>query len=395
MKVLFVIHYPFFGGPHNQALRLNKLLFHSGWQSLVLLPQEDGNAAERLIAGKVEVLTIPLHRLRARLSFRAQTVFAVQFWPEVLAIRRIIRDQQIDLLMIGGLVNPHAAIAGRMEQVPVVWQILDTRTPTLLRKILMPVVKGLADVVMCTGMRVARAHPGAMGLGRRLVPFIPPVDTVDFRPDPARRVEARTELGVPERGFLIGAVGNLNPQKGHEYLIEAGAIVQRDIPELWIRILGGIASTHVDYLESLNEKAKVLGLTRNNRFRFTDPGEHVGEWLPAYDVFLLTSVPRSEGIPTVILEAMACGLPVVTTDVGSVREIVEDGVTGFVVAPMDSQAIAACVLRLLNDEELRRNMGERARRCAVEQYDARFCAQTHVKAFEIALAHREKIQQQK
>ncbi len=92
-------------------------------------------------------------------------------------------------------------------------------------------------------------------------------------------------------------------------------------------------------------------------------------------------------MPTVILEAMACGVPVVATDVGAVREVVEDGVTGFVVPPLDPQAIAHATLRLLDDAELRARMGEAARRRAVERYDVEVCADTHVQAFEAAIAH--------
>ena len=64
-RVLFVIHFPVFGGPHNQALRLAHPLLARGWDTVVVLPAEPGNAAERLRAAGVEVVTMPLHRLRA------------------------------------------------------------------------------------------------------------------------------------------------------------------------------------------------------------------------------------------------------------------------------------------------------------------------------------------
>jgi len=385
MKMLFVVHYPVFGGPHNQALRLNKLLLQHGWETIVLIPDEGGNAAQRLTSGKVEVVQMALHRLRARWSLRAQLDFFFGFWPDVNAIRRLLRERGVDLILIGGLINPQAAIAAWLEGLPVVWQILDTRAPRFLRRLFIPLVKGLADSVMCTGVEVAQAHPGVMALDDRLVPYFPPVDTVEFRPDPERRAQARVELGVPEDCLLIGAVGNLNPEKGHENLIEAGSIIQREIPNLHIRILGANTSTHLDYLARLNEKAKALGFTKDNRFRIVQPEGRVSELLPALDIFLLTS--RSEGIPTVILEAMSCGLPVVATDVGSVREIVHDGLTGFVVPALDPRAIANRVVQLLNNAELRKNMGVHARVHAVEKYDAKICADTHIRAFELARAY--------
>jgi len=77
------------------------------------------------------------------------------------------------------------------------------------------------------------------------------------------------------------------------------------------------------------------------------------------DVFVLTS--DHEGTPNVILEAMACGLPVVATAVGGVPDLVQDGVTGFLCAPRDTAGIVAALARLAGDPVLRREMGERAR----------------------------------
>ena len=99
------------------------------------------------------------------------------------------------------------------------------------------------------------------------------------------------------------------------------------------------------------------------------------------------SVPNSEGVPTVILEAMACGVPVVATDVGAVAEVVDDGVTGFVVPPLRPQALADATLRLLGDPDLRARMSLAAREQAVARFDVEVCADTHVRAFEAAIAY--------
>lgn len=387
MNILFVIHYPIFGGPHNQAIQLNIPLSVCSWKTVVLLPDEAGNAAQRLSKAGVEVVQMPLHRLRATLSIRLQANFCLRFWPEICAIRRLIRVRQINLVVIGGLINPHAAIAACLEGIPVVWQILDTRPPMLLRRLMMPLVTRFADTVMSTGINVAQVHPGTFGMNDRLVPFFPPVDTNNFRPNPTMRSQARAELGVPEDAILIGTVGNINPQKGHEYLIRAASMIHSQVPKLFVRILGGHTPTHACYEDRLRHAALSSDLLEEKRLQFVYPGSRVAKLLPAFDIFLLTSVPRSEGIPTTILEAMSCGLPIVATDVGAVREVVEDGVTGFVVPPLDPQAITQATLRLIHDPKLLRHMGEQARQHAVECYDVEVCADTHVRAFEAALIH--------
>lgn len=387
MNLLHVVHYPVFGGPHNRALHLQRPLAARGWQTVVLLPDEPGTAADRLRSAGVEVVTIPLHRLREKKDPRVHLRFARDLPVEVARIRRLIHERSIDLVLVNGLVNPHAAIAARFEHVPVVWQLLDTRTPAALRQGMMPFVTRLADVVMTTGMEVACVHPGATALGDRLVSFFPPVDTALFRPDAERRALARAELGLQPGDVVIGNVSNVNPQKGHRTFIRAAAALRGERPGVRFVILGATYQNHAVYAEELWREASSLGLRLGHDLIVRDPGPRVAELAPAFDLFWLTSDPRSEGIPTVIEEAMAMAMAPVAVDVGAVREAVEDGVTGFVVPPLDPAAIAAATLRLLDDPALRVRMGKEARRQAVERFDTEVCADTHVRAFEVAIAH--------
>jgi glycosyltransferase involved in cell wall biosynthesis len=110
--------------------------------------------------------------------------------------------------------------------------------------------------------------------------------------------------------------------------------------------------------------------------------------LAAADLFVLASVPRSEGAPTAIGEAMMMELPVVATDVGAVREIVDDGRTGFVVPPLDAQALAGAILRILGDPEARASFGTRGRAWAIERFSADACTRAHLQAYEYVLRNR-------
>ncbi len=384
-RLLFDIHYPTFGGPHNQALQLAEPLRLNGWETIVLLPEERGNAIDRFHTEGILVVQARLQRLRASRDPKLHASFVIGLAPEITRIRRIIREQEIDVVMIAGLYTVQTAVAARLEGVPVIWQVLDTLSPPTARRLLMQVVTRLADVVMTTGMTVAQEHPRAVALGDRLVPYFPPVDTARFRPDPARREAARRELGVPSDALLIGTVGNLNRTKGHQYLIRAAKVI-RDESDVFIRILGASTPTHRAYGEAVQAEARDLGLSVGDRLRFVEPSDRVADLLPAFDIFLSTSIPRSEGVPTTILEAMSCGLPVVATRVGGVAEVVEDGISGFVVPPSDSKAIATVTLRLLRDPELRLGMAENARRLALERYDVANCVKAHLQAFDVAIS---------
>ena len=180
MNRLAIIHYPSFGGPHNQALRLAAPLRARNIQTTVVLPHEDGNAQARLRTGGVDVLVCPLSRLRSRASPAVQGRFVRSFADDVRRLRRLIRDREIGLVEIAGLVNAQGGVAAHLEGVPVVWQLLDTRAPITLRRALMPVVVRLSDSVMSTGRAVAAVHPGTDRLNGRLFSFFPPVDTSEF-----------------------------------------------------------------------------------------------------------------------------------------------------------------------------------------------------------------------
>jgi glycosyltransferase involved in cell wall biosynthesis len=118
---------------------------------------------------------------------------------------------------------------------------------------------------------------------------------------------------------------------------------------------------------------------------FYDPQQRVPELMRAFDIFALTS--RIEGVPTTVMEAMATGLPVVTTDVGAVREVVAEGITGFVVRPADPQAIADAILRLIRDPSLRKSLGESGRERVLSRFSIDACAKAHLEAFGRAIAH--------
>lgn len=385
MKLLHVIHYPVFGGPHNQALRLNEALAEQGWDSVVALPAEPGNAAARLADGGVKVRRLRLDRLRASPSLRLQLRFLCGFVPGVKRLRDLIRSEEVDLVVVGGLVNPHAALAARLEKKPVVWQLLDTSAPKPLVHMLMPIVKRLADAVLVTGVEVAEAHPGLASLGDRVLCYFPPVDTEQFKMNQELRLTSRKELGLAERDVVVGSVSNVNPDKDQLTFVMAAAGLRTVLPEVRFVIMGARYPQHADYVAKLERTAHELGLTVGADLIFHDPGPEVARFGMALDVFWLTS--RSEGIPTVIEEAMALGLPVVATDVGSVRRAVDDGLTGFVVPVKDPKAIALHTADLLGDAELCEEFGERARVRAENDFSISTCAETHLEAFAIAIQH--------
>jgi glycosyltransferase involved in cell wall biosynthesis len=267
----------------------------------------------------------------------------------------------------------------------VVWQIVDSRAPAALRRAAMPFVRRHADAVMFDGEALIELHGGRESLPVSAFVYFPPVDTTRFVSSEERRRAVRDELGIPADAPVVGTVSSLNPMKGLEYFLDAAAKVAASRPDAWFVVVGGAPETHLAYQERLRERAEQLALP--SPVLFAGERVDVERWYPAFDVHLITSLPRSEGTTTTALEAQSCGVPVIATRVAALAEAVEDGVTGLLVPPERPDAIADAVLRLLGDEPLQARMGASGREAATKRFDADQVTDVYVQAYQAALAH--------
>jgi glycosyltransferase involved in cell wall biosynthesis len=331
---------------------------------------------------------MPLHRLRNTIDPRTQARYVLGFWPEILALRRLIRERQIDLVQINGMMNTHGGFAAQLTGTPVVWMLLSTIPSMLQRRVTMPLVTRMADVLMTSAVEVARAHPGALAMGDRLVTFYPPCDTTTFRKRPAERAIVRREWGVPDDALVLGTVANITPVKGIDLLIQAFVEVRKTRSDSRLILIGGEPDTHHAYSRRLREQMATNGLVEGTDVLFLGGRGDVDHQLQGFDIFVMGSTPNSEATPTAIMEAMATEIPVVATDIGGVNEAVNDGVTGALVPAYDADALASSVLRIATDADLHARMGQAARAMAVEKFDITISVETHVRAFELALQRR-------
>ena len=161
--------------------------------------------------------------------------------------------------------------------------------------------------------------------------------------------EARYQLHIGEDERVIIFVGTLVPGKGVRYLIEAMGIIKEKQPETRLLIIGDGKER-----DSLEASVKRLNLEGWVTFAGRINNAKVPEYLAASDIFILPSL--SEGFPNVIAEAMAAGLPVVTTNVRGLSEIVTDGRNGFLVEPENPAQLAERILFVLSDDVLRKKM---------------------------------------
>lgn len=182
------------------------------------------------------------------------------------------------------------------------------------------------------------------------------VDTHKFHPIP--QDEARHSLGLPLDAPILVSVGGLCERKGFHRIIECLPELKKTFPAIRYLIVGG-AGAEGDWSEKLKRQVAELGLEETVRFLGPMPPDRLKAPLSAADVFVLAT--RNEGWANVFLEAMACGLPVVTTDVGGNAEVVCNPGLGKLVPFGDHHALAGAMMAALNTDWDRKRIADHAR----------------------------------
>lgn len=215
--------------------------------------------------------------------------------------------------------------------------------------------------VVTTGESLRLQVMRETGLGATRVSSVPTgLDLERF--SPGDQGQARAALGLPRESFLVGIVATLRSWKGHRYLVEAvGSIADSD---LRLIIVGDGPGR-----DNLREQVGALSLGK--RVIFAGEQADVVPWMRSFDVFVLPSY-ANEGVPQAIMQAMACGIPVITTSVGAIPEIVRDGETGAVIPVRDSSAIANAIGAMRTDPERWNRFAQSGHREAQARFSSAF-----------------------
>lgn len=203
------------------------------------------------------------------------------------------------------------------------------------------------EVLRWTNMPPERVHVAYLGR-----------DAGSFRPSKALSMAARRALNLPAKGFVAGVLGRLDRQKGQMEFLEAIAAIRSKVPNGTFLIAGDETKDDPGMREILLARARELGVA--DRVRFLPPTDDVPSFLAALDVFLMPSYSETYGL--VLIEAMAMGLPVISTNSGGVPELVRNGVDGLIVEPKNVAQLAEAIVMLARQPALRRRMGASGRK---------------------------------
>jgi glycosyltransferase involved in cell wall biosynthesis len=179
------------------------------------------------------------------------------------------------------------------------------------------------------------------------------------RTDIRNRDDVRESLGFEKHHFIVISVGRLIPVKGFEILLREFSAFSKKAPDARLLIVG--------YGPEEDKIRKTIGdLKLNDRIKIIGRYDKLAELHNASDCFVMTS--RQEGFGLAILEAMACGLPVIGSNVGAVPEMIEDRVNGLIFSTKNDGELALCISKIYENRNGARSMGDLARKTALEKY---------------------------
>jgi glycosyltransferase involved in cell wall biosynthesis len=318
-------------------------------------------------------LGVDLHHLDMRSRFTSVGAF-VRLRRRLAALRPdVVHTWLYHADLVGGLA------AGLTGLAPVVWGIHHTAQQSERLKPMTRLVRRVngvlspflpARIVCCA--HAAEASHRAIGYPRgKMMVIANGFDTEAFRPDLAARRAIRRELEVPADAPLVGLMARFHPQKDHHTFVRAAARLMRQIPDAHF-VLAGRGVTRGN--RALRRWIEVTGAPR--RFHVLGQRDDMPRLMAACDVVSMSSA-CGEGLPLVLGEAMACGVPCVATDVGDSALLV--GETGRVVPPGDADALAAAWASLLAlAPEARQRLGQRARDRVLARYQLASCVRAHL-----------------
>lgn len=378
MKVLSCVAAPFWGGLHVVIERTTPHYALHGVKRWLALPIADDTMRDRLTAAGANLLEWRPGRPRKTLNPLVNLRYLMQFRSDVAALRQHIRDHAIDIVEVAGLLNLQPVLAARLEGKPIIWQLHSTLAPAPLRVVIGNLAKRMAAVIMTSGEGMITRHGGLSGCKVPIVPFAAPIDLTRFCADPAMRRRARAAMGFTDDDFVVGTLGNRGWQKRHEYIVAIADLLRAQ--PVKFAIVGSKVETNNAYytMRVVNE---ITRLKLDETVLVIDQFDEAQVIMNGFDVFILPSV--SEGISLVTAEALACSIPVIASDVGSVRDLVDASV-GALCEVDDAAAFARGIERMLSDPSPARRGALCRARVEMRAGDTR-CAADHVRAYRLAL----------
>jgi glycosyltransferase involved in cell wall biosynthesis len=365
MNIVHLTASTFHGGPERQMLGLAHHL-PQAYQSVFLSFAEGGRCRQFLS-------TVRHHGFEAV----ALTYDTPRLWSAVREILGHLERIDADILCCHGYkANVLGRIAARRYKIPVIavsrgWTAENLKV-RLYERLDRFHLSWMDQVVCVSEAQAARVRRAGVRPERTRVIYNAIDPTRFHEPDARYRAKLLRYFRQP-RSYIIGAAGRLSPEKGFEVLVRAAERVLHQQPSTGFVLFG-------EGPERARLQKQINAAGMGQSFALAGFRADLDRFLPHFDLLVLPSY--TEGMPNVVLEAFAAGVPVVATAVGGTPEIIEDGVSGYLVPAGDGETMADRILQALDDPDALPDMGRKGRMSVQEKFGFATQAELYRELFE-------------
>ncbi|MEA2573866.1 MAG: hypothetical protein QOH93_1164 [Chloroflexia bacterium] len=330
--------------------------------------EDDMRLCRELDRLHVRYLEYPITVLRRQkyLNPRGVAYLAGSIVRSVRFLRNLIRKYHIDIVHSNTSTILSGAVAARLEGVPHVWHVHELFRPFEGRVLTRLLYSLAAQVVVPSGAALANLVASYPPVRQKVQVIKNGIDPTPYRTvSPEQVKELRAEWKIPTGARVVGMIGRIGMWKGEEQFVEVAARLTETGTDGRFVIVGGVFDDRKHHLERLEALIEEKGL--KERVVVAGLRSDVPVAVNLFDVLVHLPV-RAEPFGLVAVEAMSASKPVVAVALGGLAEIVDNGETGFLVAPGDVEAAAAKVALLLQDKALAGRMGAAGSRRVDEQF---------------------------
>lgn len=334
-------------GAEMSLITLLRHLNREAFEPIVGLPGP-GPLVERLARLGVETVMIPQQKLKARNP--------LPYLKTVLCLVNLVRRRGVDLIHSNmDICNQYGLVAARLTGIPIICHTRNMLSKRPFQRMLLR----YADVLIANSRAVKASYARCVAKSQKVMIIHNGVDLDEFSTIRARSGMFRKKLGIPDDAFVVGHIARICPEKGQHTLIDAMALVAKTQSKAYALIVGDtIVDNSTAFLMSL--KQRVLEYELTERVIFISFVDNIVDLYVDLDLVVLPSLYEAFG--RTLIEAMAMEKPVIASGVGGPLEIVENGVTGFLVPPNDPVKLAEAILKVMDNRDVAREFGMNGRK---------------------------------
>lgn len=389
-NILFLNHSVRDGGPGKSLFYLLKHFDYSSYNVNVLIPSKN-NFSENIEKNNLNVNQIvdknfPENLKKPNLNIFGNSIplFFIDILINILrlvflsiTIKDIIKDNKIDLLYCNGTqAKIFGAIIGKIYNIKTVWHVRNIQKSFLLSWFINSFSKfNNVSKIIC----VSKATSNQFKINTKNIVINNGVDTSEFS---LRSVNSklREEYNIDSKKIIIGTAGRIVPRKGFDYFIEVCKQISHEFKKDCIFVIVGDTPFYFKQKIMENLKTMVKEYNLEDKFIFTGYKNDVDSYIADFDIFFIPS-RYPDPFPRVVVESMALSKPIVGFDIGGIGEAIDDGINGFSIDTKDNPINK--LIGLIENDDLRLNMGFNSRKKAVNNYDSRIVANKILKEIDL------------